>query len=423
MYYTAFAAVERIFMKTLYLHIGCPKTATSSIQKFLKINRKVLQKHGYCFPSSPYRYPHINSGRNAHFMTINEKHDDGFRDFDREKEILRTGLDKITRKFERFDKIILSDESLWRVSCYSRRDVFPYIIEDSRKKGYEVQVIVYLRRQDDFIISLWNQRIKRNMPNNNIGCTMPFEERLEQMLQNESAIINYASKLDELADIFGKEHLIVRRFDPDSWVEHSIIHDFMYCIGLPVTEEFLPLETPANQGLLGNTTEIKRIINKEADFSTDEYTYLGNFLRELSPDSGRRYPCSVLSKEETIKLLAHFEEENQRVAQEYICDGKPLFSDEVKDTPKWQPDNPNMMEDVIRFYAAVTIDLRRQNQAMQQELQTIYQELSTIKENNETDKGTNHGFFSIFIVRVKNWMRRIRRRNCIDTSDGKGIRG
>ena len=35
-------------MKTLYLHIGTTKTATTSIQKFLEENKDVLQKYGYC---------------------------------------------------------------------------------------------------------------------------------------------------------------------------------------------------------------------------------------------------------------------------------------------------------------------------------------------------------------------------------------
>lgn len=49
-------------MKTLYLHIGTTKTATTSIQRFLEENKDVLQKYGYCFPDSLHVYPRANKG-------------------------------------------------------------------------------------------------------------------------------------------------------------------------------------------------------------------------------------------------------------------------------------------------------------------------------------------------------------------------
>ena len=55
-------------MKTLYLHIGTTKTATTSIQRFLEENKDVLQKYGYCFPDSLHVYPRANKRRNAHFL-------------------------------------------------------------------------------------------------------------------------------------------------------------------------------------------------------------------------------------------------------------------------------------------------------------------------------------------------------------------
>ena len=33
-------------MKTLYIHIGCPKTATTSIQYFCNENKEILSKNG-----------------------------------------------------------------------------------------------------------------------------------------------------------------------------------------------------------------------------------------------------------------------------------------------------------------------------------------------------------------------------------------
>lgn len=37
-------------MKTLYIHIGCPKTATTSIQYFCNENKEILSKNGVYFP-------------------------------------------------------------------------------------------------------------------------------------------------------------------------------------------------------------------------------------------------------------------------------------------------------------------------------------------------------------------------------------
>ena len=37
-------------MRTLYVHIGTPKTATTSIQMFCVENQKVLNKQSYSYP-------------------------------------------------------------------------------------------------------------------------------------------------------------------------------------------------------------------------------------------------------------------------------------------------------------------------------------------------------------------------------------
>ena len=55
-------------MKTLYIHIGCPKTATTSIQYFCNENKENLAKHGVYFPVFEQTYPDINPFRNAHFL-------------------------------------------------------------------------------------------------------------------------------------------------------------------------------------------------------------------------------------------------------------------------------------------------------------------------------------------------------------------
>ena len=78
-------------MKTLYLHIGTPKTATSSIQKFLAQNREVLESEGYVFPKSLHRYLNVNSRRNGHFLVQKVEKREGGRDHELEKLYLQEG--------------------------------------------------------------------------------------------------------------------------------------------------------------------------------------------------------------------------------------------------------------------------------------------------------------------------------------------
>ncbi|HHY1340405.1 TPA: hypothetical protein ACV09T_001846, partial [Campylobacter jejuni] len=35
-----------------YIHIGTPKTGTTSIQKFLTLNREILKQNGYYYPNA-----------------------------------------------------------------------------------------------------------------------------------------------------------------------------------------------------------------------------------------------------------------------------------------------------------------------------------------------------------------------------------
>lgn len=362
-------------MKTLYLHIGTTKTATSSIQKFLKINRTVLEQHNYCYPPLLHTYSRISTNRNGHFLVGNLYQKDGSRDTLRERIYRKDGMKQVLNCFKQYDNVILSDEVIWRVTSRSRKNLFPYLKKRAQEHGFSVKIIVYLRRQDDFQISLWNQNVKHSRT----AMTLTFDERLAQVLEEESYVLNYADKLDEIAAIFGKENIIVRRFEPESWVNGSIIDDFMQCIGLPITNDFKSLKKQVNSGLSGNAAEIKRIINKDSTLTQGENIYLGSFLKKLSPASEKRYPSRMLSADETRDLLHRFDAENERVAKEYVGDGKPLFTDEIKKLPKWEPDNPYMTEDIIHFFTAVCIDLHRENEKLNSALKKQQEDLFCLK--------------------------------------------
>lgn len=360
-------------MKTLYLHIGMPKTGTSSIQKFLLKNRTVLEQHGYCFPKFSYRYPYVYDNRNGYFLVGKLYRKDGRRNLPLEKKQFEEGLSHICECFSQCDNVILTEETLWRC-LYTRKQIATNLKAHADANGYRVQIIVYLRRQDEFQISIWKQNVKHAKT----AMTLTFDERLEDVLNNESYLFEYACRLDELAAVFGHENLIVRRFQPDSWFGGSLVDDFLHCVGLEHTDDLAELPQDFNPSLSENMTQIKRIINKDASFSKQELSYLGHIIRELSADSSSRYPCSMLSADETRAFLERFAVENERVATDYIKDDKPLFSDEIKDLPKWQEDNPYMLEDLIRYFSAVSVSLHRENERLRTELSDTHNELTRL---------------------------------------------
>ena len=252
-------------MKTLYLHIGTPKTATSSIQKFLAENWDVLQKHGYFFPESTHIYPRVNARRNAHFLSGRVRNGEGIRDKEKEKTYLEEGLQQVRDAFQNYDNVILTDESIWYCLCYLKKSLLCDLKKEADKQGYQIKVIVYLRRQDKFLLSRWNQRVKQKSTSD---AVLSCDEYFELTQKKEKDIYQYGKILDGIAEVIGKENLIVRRFDVESWRDGSIIHDFMHEIGIDVTPEFHELEKNANLSLDKNTTEIKRILNQEESFTS-----------------------------------------------------------------------------------------------------------------------------------------------------------
>ena len=131
-------------MKTLYLHIGTPKTATSSIQKFLKENWDVLQKHGYFFPESLHMYPGVNARRNAHFLVGKVQNEKGERDKKKETIYLKEGLQQIRDAFENYDHVILTDESIWYCLSYGKKSLLYDLKKEADEQNYQIKVIVYL---------------------------------------------------------------------------------------------------------------------------------------------------------------------------------------------------------------------------------------------------------------------------------------
>ena len=318
-------------MSTLYLHIGTPKTGTSAIQKFLPLNKELLEEQGYCYPDFGYRYPGIGIYRNAHFLVYRLKKE--LCESEEELEARRKaederfieGLDKIKELSEIYPNIVMSDENIWN-GYVKRKDFWATLKKELTDRGIDLKVIVYLRRQDLVLESYWSQQVRETMQ-------ISFQEYVNS---NEYSFfkLNYYKRLQSIAKIVGKENIIVRAYEKQQFEGNgkTLISDFLKVLGLELDERYVSADIIVNTSLHGKYLEIKRILNQIDCFST-KMNWISKYLRvaqeEYEAKNGS-LKCEYMSYDERVSFMEKYNEENSSVAREFMGrkDGK-LFRDEI----------------------------------------------------------------------------------------------
>lgn len=357
-------------MKTLHIHIGTPKTGTTAIQFFCKDNAEKLAKEGYCYPCYPvlpFKYPDISNAHNGHFLRGVIKDEQGKRCIEQEESIFREGMDIINQLFLEYDNIILSDEGIWRRPDFNTTDFWEIMDREAKEGGFSIHVIVYLRRQDKYFLSNWNQMVKR----------LCLKETIEEFTEHATRRrLDYYEKLEQISAVIGKENVTVRRFDKDYFEGGSIYSDFLSLFHINLTDDYKTSREVRNIGLYGNTHEIKRVLNAlpwMKDKNVQKYVMA--ILQENSEISKMEYPCEMYSKEEILDFLEGYRKSNQKVAEEYLNEdpGSDLFDYNVSDLPKWQKDNPYMVDDLIRILGSIMLRVYQSEQELEEINQSVWQ--------------------------------------------------
>lgn len=350
-------------MKTLYVHIGTAKTGTTSIQFFCRENEERLKKNGYCYPKSPKPYPFVSKAKNGHMLEATIRDENGNRLYEEEEKDFQACIALIKEEFKTYDTVILSDEAIWRDLSLGHKDVLQKLACEAKKADFQLKVVVYLRRQDLMAVSIWNQYVKAPQ----MVTPYNFEDFCKNMPMG--AWLDYDKKLDKIVSEVGRENVIVRRFEPQNFYGGDIFHDFLYAVGIPWSDEYVITEEVRNTRLSGNAVEIKRILNGLPEAKNTEYQkILRDVLLECSDTpSASLYSSEVLTPDEARSFLEKYEECNRKVAREFFGEDT-LFDMTMKDGGKWTPDNPYMVEDVVRFVGALGMRLLNENMKLKRKL-------------------------------------------------------
>jgi len=314
-----FGQKERPDLIRLYLHIGMPKTGTSAIQNFLFSNRSALAKQGVCYPAASLHWSqHVPIVR---AMVLSRFPEAQFNPLMPEID-LRNWLDDLMKEIraENIHTIILSSEFFWSAPAMQlgagyhedNGKNFTYIdqvIQDCRTLFScfdSVKVIVYLRKQDDWLESFYNQQIKNGFP-------IPEEKDLLQIKN----FLLYGKIIGLWRNCFGADNVIVKIFEE---VSPQLLPDFCRTVSITKDPALSLVSADAdaeNTRLTARSTRIMRAaLDKKMD--RDGMELLRDVLQHTSSVIGnvrRGSRENIFSGEFHKRIHSMYAADNRNLAQ------------------------------------------------------------------------------------------------------------
>lgn len=204
-------------MTRLILHIGTNKTATTAIQHALAANRDALRAHGLLYPASGIRSEaHHELAWKLGFVQGRPAamDDEPF------EALWERTLAEI--RAARCPDVLISSECFMIGS--GRITALAAAVRD-----FDVEVVVYLRRHDAWLQSVYVQAVKVT---NNPPWGRGFEAYLEHLDRQKSDHYgSYRKLVDRWAQVFGRERIKVRPFETKQ-VGADVTLDLLRTVGL-----------------------------------------------------------------------------------------------------------------------------------------------------------------------------------------------
>jgi hypothetical protein len=311
-------------MKQLILHIGSTKTGSSAIQRFLSENRGALERLGIL-------YPDIGVAGSAHHILAAaihpsawRMHQDSFAGKDRTAYFAGL-LNEIARAAAESPapRVVLSSEYWWG------RFGEPFFAAcQPLFKSFEVQLLCYIRRQDEWLESTYVQSVKS-------GESRTFREWLLRHLDHGPGFCHYDRILWQWERLIPAECIHVRVYGASGGITDSVA-DLIQFLGV---ENRQPLALPAggsNPSPLPRDTEMIRLVNRSG-LSDGKKRVLRRLLLKNSGKKAAHEAFHYLSADETIELLRRYEAGNLAVAKKYLRgNNDPLFGHALPAPGAWE---------------------------------------------------------------------------------------
>lgn len=241
-------------MKAL-IHIGMPKAGSSSIQAFLKINRKALAERGVRYAPLTPRF----GSQYELAMTGLLRSGGQMRDAVALKVLGMKDVAAQQAYVAQFENHLAAGRERWREPLFvgSSEHVHAWLGSadqiaalDEFLRGYfdSVHYLVYLRAQEEAVLSAWSERIRR-------GETVDLDTHLRKRLR----WLNYWKSVRLWADTVGESRVTPRLLVADALAGGELIADF--CAQADIDHTGLAMPRRMNQALSAEAIALRRRLN------------------------------------------------------------------------------------------------------------------------------------------------------------------
>ena len=329
-------------MEQIILHIGAPKSGSSFLQSHLAHNRPRLRDLGVYYPVtvSPHRSVY-RTLLSQHLLSYSLAKWEPFTLFDADN-FLADAKRACTRYG--MHTMLLSAENMYWLptptvltqeippeSFWQRKEEFVRTVRDFLAP-VPTKVIIYLRRQDRWIESWYNQQIKNGFP-----CAWDFDS----FVTHHAPLLDYHGMLELWARHFGRENILVRLYEKEQ-MANGLLEDFADSLGLFRADDLRPVDKPKqNTKLSPEALEFLNACNR-FDLPPQRKRKLSLTTRKVFhqfDESAVFENQSLLPPCKRIELLERMQPGNEKVAREYLnrADGD-LFHEPWPDpADPWEP--------------------------------------------------------------------------------------
>lgn len=300
----------------LILHIGMHKTGSSSLQSFLAKNSDKLVAQNVLYPKCCQDY--LN-GHHALAYSLGMGRPDYCEQWKSWKRPRASELADEMRS-KGCNRILMSSEVFCMADDHSTNKLKEYL------KDFDVSILIYLRRPDMYLCSLYAEQTKTVFATDDISI-------LTQRTKHPR--YNYLNILKRYSNTFGQENVMIRPFERQQMPD-GLYADFMQGTACKMDDTFRSSDSKSdNVSFTPEVTELIRFFNKHITKKVLHWR-VRQILRDRPGATGKS-PLGQVSLPANLQqeVIERTQQDSETIARDHLNrpDGK-LFYESLPEKPE-----------------------------------------------------------------------------------------